>query len=880
MTKINISSNSFIEELKRIISTIVWKNKELANFYELNIDPFYADMFMAAHRGMITFDSIPSFPQDVLSKIGLAEEGQIDLCVSNKNYIPESKRDSAVSAYINHITEFYEEENDYYRMLYGLPPIKEDKYFYIINQKDREILDSLKAYRHIIKYDEYYIYCIEKNRVDLIPVHKLDDVTLFKYDSLRLFDKILEIYPNCKYLKHLTKYKIDLYTARAADRYDILYIDHSDPDVIVEDFKEVYNLCKNYIVRVFYTDAYRSNNKYYEGFIGMCILLMSIQQMYYKYLESNLTRDFYDLSSLRVIYESYGVPFFEEVPLKYHQKIVRNINKLISYKGSSQVLIDLFNIFDFKILILNQYYLVKKHKLDEDGNPIFSINGYNNDGSPIYNYEDMYELSFTETEIGKDPYSSILDPTKTVKYESITDKDEYWVNDRDLIEKLYTSEFNFIESKYLGVSLIFDLNKITYECCYFMKMLQDNRNTTNSKIYVYHDYIEEEILLFDLVIYTICLICKNRGYVALIPYKVEQISKLYGFEFKNDLGIIQQDIMNNPLLDNEICNIIKDMNINIKSDVDKVYSNISKLIEFLNYKIETSKDRKTYEAYKELRESLLTSECLKDIYCKTDGSLANSYEDLLKDLNSKLFDRLNSELLNILDEIDYCLFLLKKLASDLDEFDSAADMSKLNILIYLTKLLNFFKSAKVDMTDFNVIYTLGSRSTDLIKYFMENYKILTITEMNDITNYLFNDEIYKIYTNSTEEAKLNIVDVLHLYSKIVKYADPLMDDLMVFDSKLSLLKQNINIEDYIIFINIIMPFNDNSFMFKDDLYYHRRKSIYLVESNIKDKFHGICLINSRLKDNLYIDDDLSSSLNKINIKTNVGFTDSIERITE
>lgn len=879
MSKINVSSNSFMEELKRIISTIVWKNKELANFYESNIDSFYADMFMAAHRGMITFESIPSFPREVLSKIGLSEDGQVDLCMSNKNYIPELKRDSAVSAYIDYITQSYEEKNDYYRMLNGLPLMKEEQYFYVVNQKDDKTLNSLKAYKHIIKHDEYYVYCIKKDKVDLTPIHELDDITLFKYDSLNLIDKILEAYPGCKYLKHLTKYKIDLYSARSADRYDILYIDHSDPDVIVEDFKEVYNLCKNYIVRVFYTDAYRSNNTYYEGFIGMCILFMSIQQMYYKYLESDLTRNFYDLSSLRISYESYGVPFFEEIPLKYHQKIVRNINRLISYKGSSQVLVDLFSIFDFKKVMINQYYLVKRHKLDDEGNPIFIINGYNDDGSPIYDYKSMYDLSFTETEIGGDPYSAILDPTKTVKYEHITDKDEYWVNDHELMEKLYTSEFNFIESKYLGVSLVFDLNKITYECCYFMKMLQDNRNTTNSKIYIYHDYLEEEILLFDLVIYTICLVCRNRGYVALIPYKVEQISKLYGFEFKKDLRVIQQDILNNPLLDNEICNIIKDMNVNIKSDVDKVYSNISNLIEFLNYKIETSKDRKTYEAYKELRESLLTSECLKDIYCKSDGNLAESYEDLLKDLNSRLFDRLNSDLLNIVDEIDYCLFLLKKLASDLDEFDSAVDMSKLNILAYLTKILNFFKSAKIDMTDFNVIYTLGSRSTDLIKYFMENYKILTVTNMKDITKYLFSDDVYKIFTNSTEDIKLNIIDVIHLYSKIVNYDETLIEDLMIFDSKLEILKQKIHIDDYIVFISNFTKFGKNSIKFVDSISHYGGTLKYINEViyrvSLKEK-----LAKTNVKNRLNLNDDINSSMITKPMKNNIGFVDSIVKISD
>ena len=162
MSNINISSNSFMEELKRISSTIVWKNKELANYYEANTDSFTVDMYMAAYRGFVTFESVPSFPVEVLRQMDLVGDEQIELCLKNKNNIPKEKRDNAVSLYIRYITNNYVEKNDYYRMLNGLPTVNEANYFYIINQKD---VDIMKAYNHVLKYDEYYVYYIpEGNR--------------------------------------------------------------------------------------------------------------------------------------------------------------------------------------------------------------------------------------------------------------------------------------------------------------------------------------------------------------------------------------------------------------------------------------------------------------------------------------------------------------------------------------------------------------------------------------------------------------------------------------------------------------------------------------------------------------------------------------------
>lgn len=790
-TVTNVSSETFFAELKRITASIVWKNNETAKFLEVPENSFKRDMFMAACKGDIHFEGIPSFPKELLIKAGIITDTQIEACMKNKNNIPVSVRNKLTNLYINYCIDTYEEMNDYYRMLNGQPPYAETSYFYAIQKDDYETLMKLKAFDYILFHENVYIYLINKDFVpELIPLHELDDITLFKYEAFGIIEKIRQLYPSLKYLKYLTKYKIDLFTARSAPNFELLYVETSSPEIITDDFRDAYALARNYITRVYLTDAFRSNNDYYISFIGISILFMAIQQMNYKYLETDYTRDFYDVESLRVIYDSYGVPFFEEIPLKFHKRIVRNINRLISYKGSYQVLVDIFNLFDFHRVLLKQYYLVKRHKISsETGKPVFKFIVDPNTGEETdeYDLKKMFDLFFTEADIGKDPYSEIRDTSNRFTYNEITVPDEFWIEDEELVRKLYESEFNFIETKYFAVTLVFDMAKYVYESCYYLKMLQDNKESTKNRIEIYHDYLQDYVSLFDFAIYVICLICKSNGYIdpetgkviATIPYNPTGIAKIYGFDFKKDLYIIQQDIINNPYLDNSICDMIRDMNIHSKEDVDKVYSNIHRLLEFLNYKIETASNLKTYEAYYELRRTLLLSEGIKEVYTKSDGTIALGYEDLLHDSNIYLYRRLYDNNLSIIDEIDYCLVTLQKLAKDLDEFASSADLNKLKLIRFLRNLITFFKSAKIDVSDFNIVYMLGSRSTDLIKFFMELKERKSTVWIREFITLTYNDHMKSIFESSEiNDDTLQLKEKFHLYDRIITLGDKWLDDLL------------------------------------------------------------------------------------------------------
>ena len=332
---VSYTNEAFKSYLMQLSKDIVWKNSSLAKLYEPNTDPYLVEIFVTANRGVLNFDVIRAFPRAVLRKIGIPEIN-IDQCASDKNQIPENMRSYAVQEYqealchINPVTgrlgyetpdgwvSIYEEQNDYYRMLNGLPGINEKEFVY--NSDPRWPTD--------------------------IPVHDLELVDRLEMEDAGVLDKLIKENPKAEYLKYCGSKMISIYKARVANRFEILWRNTVDSSTLEEDFDAVYDSCCNLVNSVYYSDAFRKTNTLYENFLAMSILFMTIQTMQYHYLSVDVIRDFYDTESLKYVYDSYSVPFYNEIPLEYHRKIVKNINKLIGYKGSSQVFFDLFDIFD------------------------------------------------------------------------------------------------------------------------------------------------------------------------------------------------------------------------------------------------------------------------------------------------------------------------------------------------------------------------------------------------------------------------------------------------------------------------------------------------------------------------------------------------------
>ena len=700
---VSYTNETFKSYLMTLSKDIVWKNSSLANSYESNTDPYLTEIFLTANRGVLNFDVVRAFPRAVLRKVGIPD-AQIDLYAADKTKIPESLRNTVVAEYQTALcstnpatgrlgyetadgwVSVYNEQNDYYRNLNGLPGINDTDYIY--NSDPRWPTD--------------------------IPIHLMNLIDRLEMEDAGVLDQMLIEHPKAKYLKYCGSKMIDIYKARTAGRFEILWRNSINSSTLEEDFDAVYLSCCNLINSVYYTEAFKKTNNLYENFLAMCVLFMTIQTMQYHYLSVDVIRDFYDTESIKYVYDSYSVPFYNEIPLEYHRKIVKNINKLISYKGSSQVFFNLFDIFDTNMTIYS-YYLTKVHKFNEDGNPSF-IMETDDDGNSVLSPKN-YEIAFSRGEIYADPALSVADPINKSDYTIITTSDPYWIDDYNTQKTLNDATFNFNETKYIGVQTSFDLIKIAYENAYLFKMITDNKDITDVLTLNWIDMgISASIL--DIFIYLAALICKFYGYEGLISAKLPYTAALLGYDFQANATIIKDTINNNPYLrtNEQLKYKIRNIVITDTNSVNTVFSNIQEIESMIISGFINASSREEFNAYRELYNTLMTSKIIDEVYADDSGKAAESFSSLLRYQSPDLYSRLISiaeedieaELTVLVDKIDSFITSLKYAPHSLG-------MESSNLIDNLFRILRFFKSAKAEIIGYNVVYQISTRGINFFK---------------------------------------------------------------------------------------------------------------------------------------------------------------------
>lgn len=859
---------------------------------------------------------------------------------------------------------------------------------------------TIPVVRGDIKKDKY-------GQAIKIPVHLWNIVDVTRWVRTDEYQQFIADHPgdDYQYLLHLTDKKIYPYLAREAGRFELLYCPTSDPDILSTRFRECYTMSRDYFVNVFYTEAMAGREgRYYESFSALAILFMAINQMNYKYLDADIDREFYDLDSLRLLYEAYSVPFYENIPLKYHKQIVKNINRLIKYKGSNKVFYELCDLFEYDILGIYQYYLLKQRRFDHNGNPVcaqtqavdvagqpqwetytqliaqrdletfvnartrvpskyiipvgtrleilgtsgtrYEIEGaegkhywvamddsairqdtikhqklqiltttqtyetydaewQNKTGwelkagqwydcvtdeegniikkqdpfdngdcvsiirhteNPDYDgktywiklsqntailtdaewitdgygnrvpkmtddLDQMYSISFMKANIESDPFHSLNSLDDQITYETLTEPDSYWFHDQDTIRTVYENEYNFVETKYIGVQLTFELSKLTYEACYFMKMLQDNAasfsENASHKILVEHDRASISVPLFDFIVYIFAAICKKNKMPGVIPTNPAGIARVYGYNYKGifeklrentlrglhikkdyqnpdgsytyDFAERDLEVGNNKMHGddiqgwmtaeqylrqskegNELYNRIVSAMHNLVMDardpdtVKTAYNALADLMDQIQYHIFTCDDVDEYEAWLDLYRIMYTTELMNEVWTKDDGELATSYMDLLEGTNPSLWSRLdNMDEIELVTEINYCLVQLQKLCDRL-QFIEYIDGVDIDIITeYLYAMLRYFKSAKVDLTDFDLVFKISNRTDNFLKI-MDKIFDSSMTSWIDDDFSAFHDAIvdgyYAAFINDEWVFRFND-HIVNVHSTFYPYGD-------------------------------------------------------------------------------------------------------------
>lgn len=839
MADLMLAASSYMQELLYISKDIIWKDTQTALKNEDVNNSYEVELYLSAMRGDLIFENVISYSREVLERVGL-DADIIPICMEDRNAIPYDLRTRVVQLQAQKIIADYEEKNSYYRQLNGQPPL--DDLDFVYNTKYPSISD------------------------DTTPIHELSITQIYALEAKGYLDELCATYPSKTYLKHLGSKKISPYIARIAERFSILYMNNSEFSKINTDFRDTYNVCRYALIRSMYVPEKRKSNDLYDNFMALCVLFMTIQQMLAKYLDADIIRDFYDYESLKYVYDSYNVPFYTSIPLEYHIKIIKNINILLRYKGSTKVFFKLFEIFNFGDMDVFDFYILKKHKF-ENGKPVFK---YKEDGSE--DTRAMYELEFGQVQLYNNPPLELSDPANHIPYEDMTLYDPYWISDKDLLDKLYDSDFNYTESKYIGIRTVFDLMAMIYESCYFFKMLIDNREYDNA-VSVYFNALNQSVDLFTLVIYISALMCKKYGYEGELNGDSVYVAKLLGFNFKEDLTTIQEYIKNNPYLynDTELIENLTNMNVNSLASINATIGKIQNLHNLFISRRSNVDSKDAFLAYTHLEKILMASSYANDVFKKSNGTAASSFSDLLGDLNSQLYARLNSISSDIDNELDTVLILMRQSVSNLKYIEMSGSNGANSLIEHLFHLLEFFKSAKAELTGYEIGYTLAKRGESILRFFSDVMGIRDEMFYYDMFD-LLTDEIAS-YTEKREQIyklflKVNLK--LNRSTTYLKAALYFIDKIICISEVINRpLGTEFEIHDILYLLN-------NQFMIKDKLTLY--DDLNLISETVKRE-EDQYLVNDWFDS---FDDKLIDS-SAINNRINIGglcFEDELKLISE
>lgn len=494
--------DEMIYNLNIIMKQIVIKDQGKADAEETEEIMNEAATYLSIINSEDRFETFP-FTKAMLQSFGY-DSLQATIYSNNRNKIPLDERDDLFRYCEEYFVDNYEEKNNYYRTLSGIPPYNTGDYYFVRATEDMfndpesaELMDLSK------------------------PVHLFEDYQIAIMESEGVLDKLISMYTGDEYayLKHIGERKINIFKAREATKWDILYIPSVEQSV-ENRFKEIFLINKQMYLQRYDTLAYQIVSDYYEEVMMVMLLAQTYTDMIADIPEWYIRRDVFDLRSCQYFIESQGVKFFKQIPLKYQINIVRNLNKLVRYKSTNKNIWDIIDLFGYDNVTAYKYYLLKKRK---------TTDGKHYVTDPDNNQESMFEMEFIKTPIGSTYDNTIKNNIYRTPYDDITYEDKYWdgekehaLNRTDHIEKDYTIE----GTKVMSLDMLVSMKDFQFQMEYFIGLLLDSSiDTGDISIRIPSISSTTAFRLSDLFLLLYCMSAGYEGFSVNINLLPEYPSK-------------------------------------------------------------------------------------------------------------------------------------------------------------------------------------------------------------------------------------------------------------------------------------------------------------------------------------------------------------------
>ena len=763
------SDNPYVDELVYYTMQLgldtTLKLQQQADAYETLDIIKKADIYIACIEGHVMLKQFDYFPYEVLTSTTDADGRPYGAGLPNniakiislnpaKAYeLSKEAQDRVVSAMKIWYPEHYEEENTYYRMLNGLPPIG---------------------------YPDVYVdaWRIPDVTMDLsVPVHKMTDSAIMILENRGILNDLYnEDTKNRGFLKHMGKKSIDVYLARKSTNFEPLYIPDIDSDAIKDMYIDKLENNRNYVIRTIYSEAYKYNSDYYDNVMAVIIVLITLVDIISRVQEFITRKEIFDIRSCEYLFQSYGVEFFPEIPLRYQISMVKNIHTLLKYKSTAKCMIDICSLFGFDNVKVFKYYLLKDRTVDlATGDYLFT--GDN---------EKDFTLKFIKLPLEDDIDNYIRQASNHIDYDELTDGDPTWDGGlpHELVkQEILKEEFNIVRTKYISIDTIYDIAKISMQLTYFFNMLYDN-------------YEMEELLTvripfldaahqFNFADTFSFLTALSYYYYDIKDVLMDTQGKvLYvnGFNFKADLAELAASLEKTGhtlhAMEQLKAFIIPDSQIPSFDQMMQMFINNLDIREELIQGMNDADNLRVFLVYRKLYNSLMVVQLTMDHFHNPetgdfwrDEEGDPTYTEYFKNVEPIFYYELmdiksiedpDDRKQRISTMIDNVVMALENYI-DLDEFDSLLHglpaVSAEAIKQYIAQVINFYKSFKVDFLGLNTIYYLDDKFDGVIRLIDDVFLFRNFTK-NEMMYIV--DLIKKLQVNMTYSERMELLETAFL----------------------------------------------------------------------------------------------------------------------
>ena len=284
------------------------------------------------------------------------------------------------------------EKNNYYRAYLGLPPIDSKGNIY----EDTLVRTYDADSKTFTEFDNTFVNMCP---TDVYPASHWKN-ELYTYDTYDIgilkdagvIDAYVEegckasLFSNrYKYLRYLGDEKLDLYTMRKAENFALIGLPSVDDQDIRNKFIEAFGVNREYVIRCVYADAYKFQSDYYNNFMILFIIINTMIDCVTSISNYIINRDVFDARCVQYLFESFGIPYYSEIPLKYQKAMLKNLNILIKYKSSTKNMIDICRLFGYSDIQIFGYYMMKSRLKSSNGDYIPE-----EDNDIDYDLDDVY----------------------------------------------------------------------------------------------------------------------------------------------------------------------------------------------------------------------------------------------------------------------------------------------------------------------------------------------------------------------------------------------------------------------------------------------------------------------------------------------------------